>query len=214
MVSAKQVDKQLKELGYNFSYWGRNEIKELCRVLSENEAIKYCVNGHYQGGFAMLIATDQRLLLIDRKPMYLTMEVIWYDKIGQIDFNHRLLNATICISTPNKELNFTTWNNKPLHHLLVYSQDKMAEAKKDVSTRLTDALEEEKKAMRAAMEQPAIPAAVQSPESEPQPVENLQPHMYIPSMPAEPTQFDLTLYKATRLPFTRRRYFARTTTTS
>jgi hypothetical protein len=64
--------------------------------------------------------------------------------------------------------------------------------------------------MRAAIEQPVAPAAIQSPE--PQPVENLQPHMYIPSMPAEPTQFDLTLYKATRLPFTRRRYFARTTT--
>lgn len=209
MVDIQEVDEQLKRLGYNFRYWGRNEIKELRRVLTDGEEIKHCVNGHYQGGFAMLVSTSHRLLLIDRKPMYLTIEAIWYDKIGQIDFNHRLLNASICISTPNKQLDFTTWNNNNLHELLIYVQEKMAEAKQGAgisSEQLTDAMELiENQALELAAQPAVSPVQTQ----EPQPVQDLQPHMYFPKIPVAPTTYDQTLYKATRLPFSRRRYFAR-----
>ena len=130
MIGLRECNKQLKQIGYNFRFWMRSEIRELSRVLDEEEVIKQCVNGHYSGGFAVLAATNQRLLLIDRKPMFLTLEVIWYDKIGQIDYNHRLLNATIIISTPNKELMFTSYNSLHLRQVLLYSQEKMAEHNK------------------------------------------------------------------------------------
>ena len=212
MVSAQVVQDQLKEIGYSFRYWGRNEIKELRRVLTEGENIKHCVNGHYQGGFAMLVATSYRLLLIDSKPMYLTIEAIWYDKIGQIDFNHRLLSATICISTPNKELEFTTWNNSRLHHILTYSQEKMAEARQGFGN--NNLVAQEPVGYIAS-----APVAAQSYDLEPAsqdkdmqvvPLEQLQPHMNFPQMPAASlpdNPYQLTLYRATRLPFMRRRYF-------
>ncbi len=128
MVSLREVNTQLKQIGYHFNFWMRREIIELSKVLDSEETVKQCVNGRYQGGFAVLTATNHRLILIDRKPLFLTLEVIWYDKIGQIDYNHRLLNATICISTPNKDLTFNSYNNLHLRELLLYTQEKMAES--------------------------------------------------------------------------------------
>src|ERR1700733_4215990 len=99
MVSLQSVEEQLKRLGCNFKFWGRAEIKELSVVLMPDEAIAQCTNGHYEGGFALLVATDRRIILIDRKPMFLTLEAISYDMIAEINFNHRLIDSTIRIFT-------------------------------------------------------------------------------------------------------------------
>ena len=215
MTSTQEVNQQLKRLGLSFHYWGRNEIKQLTKTLTEGEKIQHCINGHYVGGYAMLVATDHRLLLIDSKPMFLTMEAIWYDKIGQIDYYYRLLNATICISTPNKEVRFTTWNGKNLHELLLYSQLKMAEAKKE-SSLLSNVLERSESRI-AELEtkqepEPSPSYSFNKQIADTQAAQPEEPHMYIPEMQEASTPYDLTLYKATHLPFSRRRYYARSTT--
>lgn len=139
MLSLRKVDDQLKKINFKKSgLWGHCRVKELSKVLHEDEEIKHCVNGYYEGGFALLAATDQRLLLIDRKPMFLTIEAIWYDKIGQVDYTHRLLNATICVSTPNKQLTFNSWNHRNIHEILTYSQKKMTELKQDNKSEKSD----------------------------------------------------------------------------
>jgi hypothetical protein len=46
------------------------------------EEIYELVNGIYEGGFAIVVATDVRLLLIDKKPMnYLNVEDLRFDMI-------------------------------------------------------------------------------------------------------------------------------------
>ena len=125
MVSILNVEEQLRKIGFRSHGWGKGEIRELSKVLSDDEIILQCVNGYYQNGFAMLVATNQRLVLVDSKPMFLTLEAIWYDKIGQLDYNHRLLNSTICISSPNKDLQFTSMNQPRLRQILAYAQERM-----------------------------------------------------------------------------------------
>src|ERR1700679_3928209 len=129
MVSLLKIEEQLHEIGFRAHGWGRGEIKELCKILSDDEVILQCANGYYQNGFAMLLATNQRLLLVDQKPMFLTLEAIWYDKIGQIDYYHRLLNSTLCISSPSKDLRFTSVNQSRLRQILAYAQERMMAAR-------------------------------------------------------------------------------------
>src|ERR1700760_2018239 len=110
MADLKHLEEQLKRIGCNYRFWGRAELKELANVLLPGEVIEHCVNGQYEGGFALLAATDQRVLLIDKKPMYLTLEDVRFDMIAEVDYNHRLMNATIFVCTPNKNLRFTAFN--------------------------------------------------------------------------------------------------------
>jgi len=236
MVTLQEVESQFKAIGFNFRAWGRGEVKELCKILADGETIKQCANGYYQNGFAMLVATNQRLLLVDRKPLFLTLEAIWYDKIGQIDFYHRMLNATICISSPNKDLNFTSWSHGRLRQILAFSQQKMMAAKAG------EALEEGERRAETSMERvrprnslwwlggnqgtnkkslrPTQMEAVQQLPNQ-EIVTNINEQSAVPSvkettippipLPEYPSASGnkLKLYAATRLPFSRRRYFVR-----
>ena len=136
MVSAKSVEKQLKRVGFNHLGWGRTEVRELRNIILPDEKIYECVNGIYEGGFAMLLATDVRVLLVDKKPLnYLTVEDLRFDMINEIDYNHRLVGAYITIVTSgDKNLRFTSLNQGRLRKLIGHVQRCMAEVKKQQST--------------------------------------------------------------------------------
>lgn len=131
MVSRKSVENQLNRIGCNFRFWGRGEIRELSKLLLEGETIAQCVNGRYEGGFAMLCATDCRVLLIDHKPLqFLTIEDIRYDMVTQFNFSYRLIDATIHVYTNSTQaLEFSSWNKLRLHKLLRYAQQRVMEVR-------------------------------------------------------------------------------------
>lgn len=125
MVSLKHVDAQLAKVGMRNRFFARPEVKELCHILAPNETIKHAVNGHYEGGFALFIATDRRLLLIDKKPWFLTMEDIRYDMVSEVDFFARLIDSSVCLNMINKKLNFTTWRQEKMRKMVSYIQHKV-----------------------------------------------------------------------------------------
>src|ERR1017187_476608 len=128
MVTHEKVEKQLKHIGCDFKFWGRSELSELKHILMDTETIMHCVNGQYENGFALLCATDHRVLLIDKKPMnYLNVQDIRFEMITEFDYNHRLLNAGVHICTPTKNLEFTSWNQHRLRALLSYVQQRVIE---------------------------------------------------------------------------------------
>lgn len=139
MVSLNQVEQQLKRVGCNFRFWGRAEIRELCNVLMPQETIAHCVNGHYEGGFAMLCVTDQRLLLIDRKPMFMAMEDIRFDMIAELDYSRQLLSSTIHIATQTSKLRFSSWNQHHLREVLNYTQQRMLDLRQQFAHQMQQA---------------------------------------------------------------------------
>lgn len=134
MVSVKSVEKQLKRLKFNLHSWGRSEVAELPHILMPDEVIYECVNGMYEGGFALLVATDLRVLLVDKKPLnYLTVEDLRFDMINELDYSHRLVGAQITISAGAKSLKFKSYNQARLRKLISHVQHCMADSKKQVS---------------------------------------------------------------------------------
>ncbi|MDB5184334.1 MAG: hypothetical protein JWN38_142 [Candidatus Saccharibacteria bacterium] len=134
MVSKKSVEQQLKRIHFGTQIWGRAEISELPNILMPNEEIFECVNGMYEGGFALLCATNMRLLLIDKKPLkYLTVEDLRFDMINEIDYSHRMLGAKINVSTGSKNLKFTSYNQQRLRKLIGHIQHRMADIKNQQS---------------------------------------------------------------------------------
>lgn len=134
MISLSQVEQQLKKVGCHFRFWGRGEIRALASVLTSDEQIAHCVNGRYEGGFAMLCVTDQRLLLVDHKPMFMAIEDIRFDMIAEIDYSSQLLISNVKVITPNKTLNFGSWSQYHLREVLNYTQQKMLELRQQYHT--------------------------------------------------------------------------------
>ena len=130
MISHDVLMKQLKELNFNPNGWGRTEVHELCNILMPDEEIEELVNGYYEAGFALLVATKHRVLLVDKKPLnYLTVEDMRFDMISEFDYSHRIIGAHVSISSGNKNLSFTSLNQTRLRRLLTYVQARMTELK-------------------------------------------------------------------------------------
>ena len=134
MVTATYIEDQLKRLGFKHHGWGRTEVQELHNIIMPDEQISEVVNGIYEGGFALLLATDVRVLLVDKKPLnYLTVEDLRFDMINEIDYSHRLFGAYIKISAGETNLKFSSINQPRLRKLIGHVQHSMAEAKKKQS---------------------------------------------------------------------------------
>lgn len=149
MVSRSNLEKQLKKISFNPKGWGKSEIDELCNILMPEEEVDECVNGYYEAGFALLVATKDRLLLVDKKPLnYLTVEDMRFDMINEFDYSHRLFGAQIKISAGAKTLHFTSLNQMRLRRLLSFVQYRMTEIK-----RIQHSHQEAQKAHLAQMNQ-------------------------------------------------------------
>lgn len=172
MVHWSEVEKQLEGAGCNFKLWGRAEARELCHVLFEGENIAHCVNGQYVNGFAMLCATDHRVLLIDKKPMnFLNVEDVRFEMISEFDYSHRLLNARVSICTPTKTMTFTSWNTYRLRALLNYVQQRVIEIRQYQYL----AQQFQQQAIEAMQKQQQETAAYYVPNMVPQPVDDIAP---------------------------------------
>lgn len=123
MVSLKSVEQQLERAGAKFRFLGKPEVRELTNILVPGETITSATNGFYRGGMALLCTTDHRVLLIDKKPWFLTLEDIRYDTITEVDYRYRMFNATSEIHTITKSLEFRSWNQVKLRKLTSIVQE-------------------------------------------------------------------------------------------
>ena len=125
MIRKHIVDQQLRDIGAVSRFLGRPELRELPNILFENEIIRHLAIGRYEGGWATLCATDHRVLLIDKKPFFLTLEDIRYDMVSDVQYNHRLIDATVRLGTVHKTVSFLGYNHEKLRALTNYVQEQV-----------------------------------------------------------------------------------------
>lgn len=125
MVHIDEVEHQLRRLGAHKMLWCRAELRELPRILFRGEQIEHLVTGRYEGGFALLVATNNRVLLIDKKPFYLTLEDVRYEMISDVLFSYRLMDATVRLGNMSKTIVFTAYNHNKIRELTAYIQEQV-----------------------------------------------------------------------------------------
>ena len=119
----KTLHQQLTDLSLRFRIFGRAEVKELRKILRADESILNCLYGYYQGGSGILVATDKRILLIDKRAFFLNIEEMNYIDINEIVAEHSFLQATLKVGTAKKKLEFRSVSDariKHMHHLIAY----------------------------------------------------------------------------------------------
>ena len=134
MVSSQQIEQQLKKIGCHYTMWGSSEIAELKNLLMDDEKIAIAINGYYEGGFGLLVATNFRVLIIDKKPFVLNLEDLRYEMITEVTFGARLLIADMRIAIPTRTIYFDSWSMEKLHKAMRYIQQHVLEARDNGNT--------------------------------------------------------------------------------
>lgn len=127
MKSLSDIEHELSKVGIRIRFWGRPELKELANILTDDEHITTAATGRYQGGFALIVTTNHRLLLVDKKLWFMSLEDTRFDMITEVDYSARVFDATISVRTINKVLTFTAMNKVQLRNLARYLQARIME---------------------------------------------------------------------------------------
>lgn len=77
-----RIQSELKKAGTTWYGRQKAESRYLPQVIHDNEHLEAVVYGQYPGGSAMLVATDLRILFLDRKPGFTHMDEITYDMVS------------------------------------------------------------------------------------------------------------------------------------
>ena len=133
MVDTQTVRQQLDKIGARVSLICSAEVAELPKILVETEEIQHFVVGQYSGGFAVMVATNLRLLLVDKKLLFLNVEDIRYDMIAELDYGHQFIGATIHIRSFSKDLKFQSFHKALLREFTNFVQQKVMQMRQQFS---------------------------------------------------------------------------------
>jgi hypothetical protein len=106
----------------DFRIFGRSECKELQKIISPDEHVFMAAYGFYAGGSGLFVATDARVLLIDKQPFYVNIEDIRYEHITRVDITNGKLQSSLKVCAGSHGLTFKSLSDARLKQMYHYIQ--------------------------------------------------------------------------------------------
>lgn len=97
MPTLEEIQGQIKSLDGVKEFLGKKEIKELPNILWEGEKLEKLAQGIYNGGFGVVVATNRRVIFVDKGIIKFRVEDFPYDKITSIQYETGFLQGKITI---------------------------------------------------------------------------------------------------------------------
>ncbi len=100
------------------------EVTLLANLLQEGEIVKGVVFGRYKhfleglSGRGALIATNYRIILIDRKPVYMRYEELPYSIIAGVEDVSSGALASVILNTRIGDITMKSWNRKSIDYFV------------------------------------------------------------------------------------------------
>lgn len=123
-ISHKQrVDRELRSVGVSRLGLVTSESHYLPRVIHSDEHIGGVVYGFNENGFVMLVATNWRVVYLDKKPLFINKDEINYGAVSGVKFSHAGLGSTVTLHTRVKDFIIQTFNQKCAKHFVDYIEE-------------------------------------------------------------------------------------------
>lgn len=117
MVSQLELEQQLAQWLHPLRMrLVRGEIRQLPSLLWDEENIESAAQGWYQSGLVLLVATNRRLLLVDRKWLDTKVDDFPYGRISSVEHDANIWMGKITVSTPGGQLVVNRINSNNLKH--------------------------------------------------------------------------------------------------
>lgn len=134
MPTLEEIKKQIQHLDGVSRLFGRKEIKELPNILWEDEIVEKMVQGYYGCGQGILVATNKRLLFVDKGLIYgLRVEDFPHGKITSIQYKTGLVFGTITIFTSGNKADIEQIDKKQARDFAEYVRARISGAKEHAS---------------------------------------------------------------------------------
>lgn len=124
---AERVMREIKELGASPYSFQRLEVKYLPHIIHPDEHITGVVYGRSKDGSSMLIATDKRVIYLDKKPFFVGEDEITYDIVSGISYGRSLFSSGIKLHTRIGDYEIHTFNKRCAENFVEYIESRCLE---------------------------------------------------------------------------------------
>jgi flavorubredoxin len=106
----------------------------LPQIVHQDEHIGGVVYGRQTNDSALLIATNQRILFLDKKPLFVDENEVSYDVVSGISFSHAGFGSTVTLHTRIEDFTLHTLNQKAARIFMEYveSQTQIHKQRRDL----------------------------------------------------------------------------------
>ena len=99
----ERVRKQLQEAGLGPFTVLRPECRFIPSIIYHDEKIGAAVYGLGSDGWCLLVATDKRVIYLDKKPFFVTKDILTYDIVSGVTSNQVGIFASVTLLTRGKQ---------------------------------------------------------------------------------------------------------------
>ncbi len=139
--TSKHVDrirKELIEAGVSPIGMIKAEARYLPHVIHEDEEIGGVITGWYENGSAMLIATNRRIVFLDKKPIYTTKEEVTYDVVSGVRVDVGGISTVVTLHTRIKDFVLKYCNPSSARKFIQYVEKRQLEVSGNRSSQKID----------------------------------------------------------------------------
>ncbi|HRJ06075.1 MAG TPA: PH domain-containing protein [Candidatus Saccharibacteria bacterium] len=119
-----RIREELEELGVSRLGLATMEAQYLPNLVDADEHIGGIVYGLYPEGFAVLVATDKKIIFLDKKPLFINEDEITYDVVSGISVEHAGIGSTVTLHTRIKDYPIRAYNSKCIHNFVRFIESK------------------------------------------------------------------------------------------
>lgn len=123
----KRVAQELQDAGFPHYELIRMEARYLPRIIHSFEHIGGVVYGHHKDGFAILVATNKRVIFLDKKPLFVNEDEISYRAVSGVNISHAGPGLTVTLHTKIKDYTIQTFNEKSAQIFVSYIESRSLE---------------------------------------------------------------------------------------
>lgn len=127
MIAHEEVLKQLERMGVGRLPLCRAEINQLHQILVPGEEMEYLLAGRYMVGYAVLVATNKRLLLVDKTIGGLIIEDFPFDMIAEVEYIKSLYGSKLIVFARSKKVEFRAYKGSNVRDFAQYLEQRVME---------------------------------------------------------------------------------------
>ena len=96
-VHRMRVRLEMQRAGASHYVLRSMEGRYLPSIIHIDEHVEGIVFGYQEVGFAMLIATDKRIIFLDKKPMFVNEDEVTYNVVSGVGYNNTVVGTTLIL---------------------------------------------------------------------------------------------------------------------
>jgi Bacterial PH domain len=131
LTHEQRIKQELVAVGVSrYGLW-LSESRYLPHIIHENEHIGGVVYGYHEDGLAMLVATNLRVIFLDKKPLFINEDEFIYGSVSGISHSQAGMGTTITLHTRVKDYTIKTLNELCANHFVEYMESHYLESKQE-----------------------------------------------------------------------------------